>query len=170
MQRLIQGINEQVPSGAQSKSQKERKAMDPITLAATATSLLAPYIKKAGEKALDKIAEQLPDAVSKVWNALSNKSNITEAASELAQNPDDAFNEEAFKRQLQKEFAKDQDFARLLTDLVEQAKSESSKTIGGDEITTSANNNSVAVGKISVGGSVNGNFVIGNNNQVGGNK
>jgi hypothetical protein len=29
-----------------------------------------------------------------------------------------------------------------------------------------ASNNSVAVGKISVGGDVSGNFVIGNNNQV----
>ena len=168
MQRLIQGIDERFPSAAKSNSQlkKERKPMDPLTLATAATSLLAPFIKKAGAAALDKIAEQLPDTVGKVWNALSKKSKIAEAASDLAQNPDDAFNEEAFKRQLQKEFAKDQDFASLLTDLVEQAKSESGKTMVGDEITTSANNNSVAVGKISVGGSVNGNFVIGNNNQV----
>ena len=140
--------------------------MDPVTLAAAATSLLAPFIKKAGAAALDKIAEQLPDAVGKVWNALSNKPSITEAASDLAQNPDDTFNEEAFKRQLQKEFTKDQDFASLLTDLVQNAKSESSKTIGGDEITTNADNNSIAVGKISIGGNMDGNFVIGNNNQV----
>ena len=168
MQRLIQGINEQFPSAAKSKFQpkKERTPMDPVTLAAAATSLLAPFIKKAGAAALDKIAEQLPDTVGKVWNALSNKPSITEAASDLAQNPDDTFNEEAFKRQLQKEFAKDQEFASLLTDLVQNAKSESSKTIGGDEITTSANNNSIAVGKISIGGNMDGNFVIGNNNQV----
>lgn len=172
MQRLIQGVNEQFPAAAKSKSQpkKERKPMDPVTLATAATSLLAPFIKKAGAAALDKIAEQLPDTVGKVWNALSNKSSIKEAAGDLAQNPDDAFNEEAFKRQLQKEFAKDQEFASLLTDLVENAKSESSKTIGGDEITTSANNNSIAVGKVSIGGSVDGNFVIGNNNQVTKNK
>ena len=144
--------------------------MDPVTLAAAATSLLAPFIKKAGAAALDKIADQLPDAVSKVWNALSNKPSITEAASDLAQNPDDTFNEEAFKRQLQKEFAKDQEFASVLTDLVQNAKSESSKTIGGDEITTSANNNSIAVGKVSIGGNMDGNFVIGNNNQVSNNK
>jgi hypothetical protein len=150
-----------------SASKKERKIMDPITLATAATSLLAPFLKKAGTAALDKLAEQLPDTVGKVWNAISNKSsNITEAASELAQNPDDEFNEEAFKRQLQKEFAKDQDFASLLTDLVEKAKSESSKTVGGDEITTSANNNSTAVGKVSIGGNVSGNFTIGNNNQT----
>lgn len=141
--------------------------MDPITLATAATSLLAPFIKKAGAAALDKLAEQLPDTVGKIWNAISNKSDrTTEAASELAQNPDDPDNEVVFRKQLQKALEKDQDFASLLTDLVEQAKSESSKTVGGDEITTSANNNSTAVGKISVGGNVNGNFVIGNNNQV----
>ena len=167
MQRLIQGINEQVPSAAKFKPKKERKTMDPITLATTATTLLAPFIKKAGAAALDKLAEQLPDTLGKVWNALAKKSeSITEAAGDLAQNPDDAFNEENFKRRLQKTFEKDQEFASLMADLIEKAESESSKPVAGDQITASASNNSVAVGKISVGGNVNGNFVIGNNNQV----
>ena len=48
--------------------------MDPITLATAATALLAPFIKKAGGVAMDKIAEQLPDTVGKIWNAISNKS------------------------------------------------------------------------------------------------
>jgi len=167
MQRLIQGINEQVPSAAKFKPKKERKTMDPITLATTATTLLAPFIKKAGTAVLDKLAEQLPDTLGKVWNALANKSDsITEAASDLAQNPDDTFNEESFKRRLQKTFEKDQEFASLMADLIEKAESDPSLKSAGDQITTSASNNSVAVGKISVGGNVNGNFVIGNNNQV----
>src|SRR5215208_3451308 len=167
MQRLIQGINEQIPSAAKFKPKKERKTMDPITLATTATTLLAPFIKKAGTAVLDKLAEQLPDTLGKVWNALANKSDsITEAASDLAQNPDDAFNEESFKRRLQKTFEKDQEFASLMADLIEKAESDPRLKSAGDQITTSASNNSVAVGKISVGGNVNGNFVIGNNNQV----
>ena len=167
MQRLIQGINEQIPSAAKFKSKKERKTMDPITLATAATTLLAPFIKKAGTAVLDKLAEQLPDTLGKVWNALANKSDsITEAASDLAQNPDDTFNEENFKRRLQKTFEKDQEFASLMADLIEKAESDPSLKSGGDQITASASNNSVAVGKISVGGNVNGNFVIGNNNQV----
>ena len=169
MQRLIEGINEQVPSAAKlySSSRKERKPMDALTLATAATSLLAPFIKKAGAAALDKLAEQVPDTIGKIWSALSNKSDrITEAATELADNPEDAFNEESFKRQLQKTFEKDQEFASLLSELVERAKSESSQAPAGDQITATATNNSVAVGKISVGGNVNGNFVIGNNNQV----
>src|SRR5690242_1098295 len=95
---------------------RESKPMDPITLATAATSLLAPFIKKAGAVALDKLAEQLPDTVGKVWNALSNKSgNVTEAANELAQNPGVADNEVHFKKQLQKVFEKDQEFASLIT-------------------------------------------------------
>jgi hypothetical protein len=165
MQRLIQGIDEQFPSAARSK--KERKPMDPITLATAATSLLAPYLKKAGAAAMDKLAEQLPGAVGKIWEAISHHSpSAAEAAGDLAQNPEDEDNEVVFKKQLQKALTKDTEFAGLLTELMEQAKRESGKDVGGDQITTTANNNSVAVGKISVGGNVNGNFVIGNNNQV----
>ena len=170
MQRLIQGINEQVPSAAKSRSQpkKERKPMDPATLATAATSLLLPFLSKVGEKALDKIAEQLPEKVGAVWSAISNRFKGNPAASGaavvLAENADDNDNQEAFVLQLRSMLKKDQDFAGLLTDLVEEAKSDPSLNRGGDNVT--ANNNSVAVGRISVGGSVNGNFVIGNNNRV----
>ena len=76
----------------------------------------------------------------------------------------DADNEVFFKKQLQKALEKDQDFASQLTDLIEQAKSDPSINIGGDGVV--AKNNSTAVGKISIGGNMDGNFVIGNNNQV----
>jgi len=126
-------------------TKKERKPMDPITLATAATSLLAPFIKKAGAVALDKIAEKFPESVGKIWNAISKKSDsITDAASDLAKNPDDADNEVFFKKQLQKALEKDQDFASQLTDLLETAKGDSSINIGGDGVV--ANNNSVAVG------------------------
>lgn len=146
---------------------KERKIMDAITLATAATSLLAPFLEKAGAAAMDKLAESLPDTVGRMWNAIANQSeSIKDAASDLAKNPDDADNEVFLKKQLQKALEKDQEFASLLADLVEQAKSESGDTVGGDKITTSANNNSTAVGKLSIGGNVNGNFTIGNNNQI----
>lgn len=106
-------------------AKKERKTMDPITLAAAATALLSPFIKKAGETVAEKLGEKLPDALGKVWNAISNKSSsAVEAASDLAKNPDDAENEVFLKKQLQKALEKDQDFARLLTDLIEDAKKE----------------------------------------------
>jgi TIR domain-containing protein len=175
MQRLIQGINEQFPDAVKrSQTKKERKPMDPITLATAATSLLAPFIKKVGEKALDKLAEQVPGTIGEIWKTISSRSEkVTTAAKELASDPDPE-NEEILKQQfqtaLQLALKKDQELASLLTDLVEKAKSESGKTVGRDEIAVSANNNSTAVGKVSIGGSVDGNFVIGNNNQVNSNK
>jgi len=118
--------------------------MDPITLAATASSILAPFIKKAGAAAMDKLAESLPDTVGKMWNAISNKSeSVKDAASDLAKNPDDADNEVFLKKQLQRALEKDQEFASLLTDLIEKAKSDTSFSVVGDGVV--ANNNSVAV-------------------------
>ena len=144
---------------------KERKPMDPITLATAASALLMPYLKKAGAAAMDKLAETLPESVGKIWSAISNKSGtVTEAANDLAKNPEDADNEVFFKKQLQKALEKDQEFASQLTDLMEKAKSDSAINIGGDGVI--ADHNSTAVGKISIGGNVTGNFTIGNNNQV----
>jgi hypothetical protein len=168
MQRLIDGINEQFPEAG--KPKKERKTMDPVTLAATATSLLAPFLKKVGEAALDKLAEQAPGAIGKIWHTISKRSEkVTTAAKELASDADPD-NEELLTQQLQTALQlalkKDQGFASLLTELVEQAQSESGNAVGGDQITASANNNSTAVGKISIGGNVSGNFTIGNNNQI----
>src|SRR5215510_14965955 len=123
--------------------------MDPITLATAATSLLAPFIKKAGTAALDRLAEQLPDAVGKVWNAIVNKSsNLREAARDLAQNPDDTDNEVYFRKQLQKAFEKDQDFASLLTDLLEKTNGvlPTNNSIAVCDNRVVANNNNVAVG------------------------
>jgi hypothetical protein len=161
---LQQRMTRSSSSSAASHSKKERKPMDPITLATAATTLLAPFIKKAGTAAMDRIAEKFPDAVGKVWDAISKKSsNAAEAAGDLAKNPDDTDNEVFFRKQLQKALEKDQEFANLLADLVDNAKNDPSINIGGDGVV--ATNNSTAVGKVSIGGNVNGNFVIGNNNQ-----
>lgn len=172
MQRLIEGINEQVPSAEKlySRSRKERKPVDPLTLATTATSLLAPYISKVGEKALEKLGEQLPEKVGAVWNGIWNrikeKPAAADAANDLVTDAEDEGNQQIFTTQLKKALEKDENFASLLADLIEKAKSEASKAPVGDQITATATNNSVAVGKVSIGGNMDGNFVIGNNNQV----
>ena len=157
------GEPEKVPS-----PKKERKPMDPITLATAATSLLAPFLSKVGEKALDKVAEQLPEKVGAVWNGIWNrlkeKPAAADAANDLVTNAEDVDHQQMFATQLKKILEKDESFAGQLTELVEQAKSDPSLNIGGDGVV--ANNNSTAVGKISIGGNMNGNFVIGNNNQV----
>ena len=175
MQRLIAGINEQVPSAEKlySRSRKERKPMDPVTLATAATALLTPFLSKVADKTMDKIAEQLPEKIGAVWNGIWNrikeKPAAADAANDLITDAEDEGNQQIFTTQLKKALEKDENFASLLTDLIEEAKSEASKA-PGDQITTAATNNSIAVGKVSIGGNVDGNFVIGNNNQVNKNK
>ena len=164
MERLIEGIYEQFPDAAKARSAK-RKVMDPPQLAAAVKDMLAPNIKKAGSG--DGIARQLSGALRNVWDAIVDGAPAAaDAAGDLASNPEDADNETFFKKQLQKSFEKNQGFAQQLTELLEKAKSEAPKAPTGDNIVTTASNNSVAVGKISIGGNMDGNFVIGNNNQV----
>lgn len=154
---------------AKPATKKERKIMDPITLATAATSLLAPFIKKAETAALDKITEKFPESVGKVWDAITKKSSsIAEAASDLAKNPDDADNEVFFKKQLQKVLEKDQDFAGLLTDLLEKAKGDSTINIGDNNI-VAMNNSNVIKGEINVrGGNISsgGNITFGHTQQT----
>jgi hypothetical protein len=164
MERLIDGIYEQFPDAAKARSAKH-KAMHPTQLAAVVKDMLAPNIKKAGSA--DKIADQLSGALRKVWDAIAEGSPAAaDAAADLASNPEDADNETFFKKQLQKSFEKNQGFAEQLTELLDRARSEAPKAPAGDQITATATNNSVAVGKISIGGNVGGNIVTGNNNQV----
>ena len=137
--------------------------MDPATLATTATSLLLPYIAKAGKLTLDKISEEMPETLGKLWKAISKrfegKPAAAEAAQDLATHPEDTDNQEVFTMQLKKALKEDEDFAKLLADLVEQAKSDSSIHIGGDGAV--ATNNSVAVNKFQADGNT-GTISIGN--------
>ena len=156
-------------SNMQSTPQKEKQTMDPITLAAAAATILSPFIKKAGEAAAEKLGEKLPDTVGKIWGAITKKSSsATEAASDLAKNPDDADNEVVFKKQLQKAFEKDQELASMVAELLEKAKSEASISNVGDGAV--ATGGSTAVGKIEINGDLSGNLTIGNNNSVNSNK
>ena len=144
--------------------------MDPITLAKTATSLLIPFLSKAGEKAMDRIAEQLPEKIGTlwggIWDRLKEKPAAAETAQDLVTNTGDVDNQQMFELQLRIILEKDAGFAGQLTSLVEEAKSDASLHIGGDGVV--AKDNSTSVGSISIGGNVSGNVVVGNNNQVSG--
>ena len=143
--------------------------MDPITLAAAATTLLAPYLAKAGEKAAEKIGEKLPEAIGKVWNAIAAKFKgrpaAEGAANELTAKPDDTDNKEAFNVQLRKLLKDDPAFAAELERLL--------RTAGGDTIFNTgsgavATHGGVAAGAggVAVGGNVDGAIVIGSGNTV----
>jgi hypothetical protein len=54
---------------------KER-FMDPATLAAAASTVLAPYLAKTGEAMAEKIGEPLPAHAGRLWTTLTDKGNI----------------------------------------------------------------------------------------------
>lgn len=144
--------------------------MDPITLAASVTSLLAPYLAKAGKALADKAAEQLPGAVNILWDKIAQKFQskpaAQDAANDLVQNASDTDNQAAFETQLRKMLKDDPAFLEELSGLAEKAQQEAIKLQGSGAIAT---NGGVAAGQggVAIGGNVQGgNIVVGNNNQV----
>lgn len=145
---------------------KKEKTMDPATLAATATTLLAPYLAKLGKSLMDESGARLPETVSKLWELITArfKGNPTAsgAANDLAQKADDIDNQEAFALQLKKLLKNDEEFAGALQSMLKEAQGQISN-VGDGAVAT---NGSIGVGKIEIGGDVSGNIVVGNNNQV----
>jgi hypothetical protein len=83
---------------------RKEKDMDPTTLAATVTALIAPYLAKLGEAAIEKVGEQLPEKIGNVWNLIVQRFKENPVASgvanDLAQEADDSENQKAFTHQL----------------------------------------------------------------------
>jgi poly-gamma-glutamate capsule biosynthesis protein CapA/YwtB (metallophosphatase superfamily) len=129
--------------------------MDPAMLATTVTSLLAPYLAKAGGAILDRAAAGLPDAASHLWEAVMKRFEgnpaAAGAATDMAKNASDQDRQEAFQLQLKMALKNDPEFASAVQELVKKA--------GGD--TDNSTHINIQTGNVS--GSA---FVIGNNNNV----
>ncbi len=126
--------------------------MDPATLAAAATSLLAPYLAKAGGAILDRATAALPDQVAHLWDAITKHFEgkpAAAAASDLAQKPADQDQQALFALQLKMAIKDDPDFAAAVEDLMKKA--------GGDQ--QGGHNVTITTGNIT--GSA---IVFGNNN------
>lgn len=141
--------------------------MDPVTLAATATGLLAPFLSKMGESAMEEVGAKLPEMVGKVWGAIvarfQGNPTASGAANDLAKKADDPENQETFALQLRKSLKEDPEFADMFAGLLSDAQ-QSITNIGDGAVATGASN---AVGKIEIGGDMPGNIVVGNKNVVG---
>jgi formylglycine-generating enzyme required for sulfatase activity len=113
--------------------QQEGKIMDLVAIASTATALLTPYLKKAGEKAAEEVGKKLPEKVGKMWNAimarLSGKPAAEEAVKDLVANPEDKDNQASFRKELRKLIESDAFFASILAELLKSAQHEAGDTI-----------------------------------------
>jgi len=99
--------------------------MDPATLAAAAIALFKPALAKAGEKLVEKVRERLPENVGKVWDTITAafKGNpaAETAVKDFVENPDDADNEAALRKELKKAATSDATFAGELEKLLKAA-------------------------------------------------
>lgn len=154
------------PESKAKPSTKKEKPMDPATLAATVTALIAPYLAKLGESFMEEAGARLPDQVGRIWEMISARFHgnpaAVGAANDLAKIADDPDNQEAFALQLKKSLKEDEDFASELQAMLKEAQAQISN-VGDGAVAT---NGSIGVGKVEIGRDLSGNIVIGNNNQV----
>ncbi len=107
--------------------------MDPTTLAATAVTLLSPYLAEAGKTAAKKIGESVGDAVPKLYQAIKSrfakKPTAAEALADLEKTPTDEDLQAAVRVQLKKVLAEDTPFAEQLQRLLDAAQPTSGSTV-----------------------------------------
>lgn len=136
--------------------------------AAAATTLLTPYLVKAGEKAAEEVGKKLPQSVGKVWSAITarfkGKPAAEEAVVDLVADPEDADKAAAFRNQLKKLLESNPDFAEELAELVRNAKPQEGDTIANTGSGAVATHGGVAAGKggVAVKGDVHGGIRVGN--------
>jgi hypothetical protein len=144
--------------------------MDPATLAASVTALLAPYLAKAGASLADEALKHLPEAVGGLWQAVAQhfkgKPAAEGAANDLTAMAEDTDNQEAFSLQLKKNLKEDPAFAEQINGLLEKAQASVNITQQGNGAIVSGGGVAAGAGGVAVGGSVSGNIVIGNQNAV----
>ena len=102
--------------------------MDANSLAALATTTyiaLQPYLPVLLTKAAEKIGEEVPPGIAKLWNGLrerfAHKPNAEESLKDLSTSPDDPDIQAAFRVQLRKLLEEDTGFADELNRLIDQA-------------------------------------------------
>jgi len=152
--------------------------MDPISIPLIVTgtwTVLEPFVKKAGGKLLEKAGELLPEAVGKVWDAvkgkMESKPETESIPADVANAPDDEDAQAAFRYQLKKLLENDEAFAKQLDALVNEAKevtiTNMSATLTGDgAIAQGDGAKAVGAGGVMIGGNVDGNIILGNENTV----
>jgi hypothetical protein len=145
--------------------------MDPLTLAGTAVTLLAPYLVKAGEKAAEEVGKRLPDVPGRIWHAISarfkGKPAAEEAIKDFVAQPEDEDNRAAFRKELRKALEAEPAFAQELGALLENAQRQGSDSVIVTGSGAAATRGGVAAGAggVSVGGDVQGGITLGGSQQ-----
>ncbi|MGE3536029.1 MAG: hypothetical protein AB7N91_01185 [Candidatus Tectimicrobiota bacterium] len=140
--------------------------MDPQAIATTAVTVLAPYLAKAGEKAVEEVGKKLPESVGKLWRSITarvaGKPAAAEAIKDLAATPGDGDNQAAFRKELRKLLETDSAFAVELVSLLHMAQREHNGPISNSGSGAVATGSSVAAGAggVAIGGNVSGGMIV----------
>ncbi len=127
--------------------------MDPATLAAAVTSLLVPFLAKAGSAIVDHAASALPGAAANlsvlVTKYLETKPAAAAIVTDLVKNPSDQDQQAAFALQLKMALKNDPEFAAAVEDMVKKATADQP---GGHNVTvTTGNISGVSDSSIAIG-------------------
>ena len=144
--------------------------MDPLTLATTAASFLAPYLIKAGEKAFETVGEK---SVDSLWRAITTRFTGRPAAEDtvkdLVSRPDDQLNQATFANQLRKVLEADPVFAAEFERLLISAQHQGGDTVinTGSGAVAAKGGVAAGVGGMAIKGDVHGNITVGGSEKKG---
>ncbi|MEN8167000.1 MAG: hypothetical protein ABFR65_05910 [Pseudomonadota bacterium] len=143
-----------------------------VTVLTTLIAPALPYLVKGGEKLAEMTAEKIggaaPELIKRIWERLRGAVDKSPAAKEivadLAESPDDEGYQVAFQSQLKKILEKDEDLARQLAELLQEAKQQTNyhaELHGNGAIAQGENAVAAGKGGVAVGGDVHGGISIG---------
>ncbi|MBE7434519.1 MAG: hypothetical protein HS100_11440 [Anaerolineales bacterium] len=125
--------------------------MDNPTLQAliiSATTLLQPYLPTIATKVAEKIGEEVPSSISKLWKVInerfSKKPSAQETLSDLIKDPNNPDLQAAFRVQFKKLIEEDDEFAKNIKSLVENQEGDArhiSRQSGRENISVQGNGN-----------------------------
>ena len=131
--------------------------MDPVSLAATATAFLIPYLKDIGGKVLEELGKSAWDLITE---SFKDKPASASAAEEFAADADDPDNQAAFEAQLRKALKENPELAKEIESLLKRAKESG---ITNSDGAVASGDGSAA---LNIDGDVSGNIIIGHGNQI----
>lgn len=138
-------------------------------LAGSTIQLLQPYLPIIAEKAAEKVGEEVPEAVMKLWNLIKArfepKETTKEALLDLLKDPENKDLQTVLKVQLQKILIADPDFAEQLKQQLESAEKQKGTSYfaelhGSGAIAQGEKAKALGKGSISIEGQVDGDITI----------
>jgi hypothetical protein len=145
--------------------------IDLALLATSAWTMIQPHLPVLATAVAGEISKKVPEVVSMVWEKIKQKFESKPAAKEALEDvikaPDDPDTQAAFRQQLKKALADDDSFATELSKLLEAAGDTYKASLTGDgAIAQGSGAKAVGKGGVMIGGNVDGNVVLGNEDNI----